>query len=300
MALGLKRKIDLRELRAAAVDGTITDLVAWRDVEAGEAVFVPAGTIHAIGAGLVIAEIQQRSDTTYRLFDHGRQRELHIEDALAVADRRPAATSGAAGRVGPYTHLAGARARISCWRGCRCRGKSDWWLNLGCETWLLVIGGSMRRSATIEAGHGRSDLSRRGSRQARGRIERVEGLARLCAAGPHRRPARKAGSCLRAARPRQPVRPYRRPQARPSGSTEAHCHDPAQPPGVHRQFAAAPLRHRDLHHRSAAGGRRIATRARNLHRGDDRSRPCLRLSARRRASDRRRRARGLCRARPSS
>ena len=56
----------------------------------GDTISVPAGTIHAIGAGLVIAEIQQRSDTTFRLFDHGRGRELHIEDALAVADAGPA------------------------------------------------------------------------------------------------------------------------------------------------------------------------------------------------------------------
>ena len=56
----------------------------------GDTIFVPAGTIHAIGAGLVIAEIQQRSDATFRLFDHGRGRELHIESAIAVADAGPA------------------------------------------------------------------------------------------------------------------------------------------------------------------------------------------------------------------
>ena len=61
-----------------------------RRCRAGDTIFVPAGTIHAIGAGLVIAEIQQRSDATFRLFDHGRGRELHIENAIAVADAGPA------------------------------------------------------------------------------------------------------------------------------------------------------------------------------------------------------------------
>ena len=49
----------------------------------------PPGTVHAIGAGLVLCEIQQRSDITYRLYDYGRPRELHIEHSLAVARREP-------------------------------------------------------------------------------------------------------------------------------------------------------------------------------------------------------------------
>ena len=68
----------------------------WRAVSADDVISVPAGTIHAIGAGLVIAEIQQRSDATFRLFDHGRQRELHVESAIAVADAGPGRSPGAA------------------------------------------------------------------------------------------------------------------------------------------------------------------------------------------------------------
>ena len=55
----------------------------------GDVIFIPAGTIHALGAGIVLAEIQQRSDTTYRLFDYGRQRELHVDDGVAVANTWP-------------------------------------------------------------------------------------------------------------------------------------------------------------------------------------------------------------------
>lgn len=67
VALGLKHVVTARQLRQAIDDGSIADLVAWRTVSAGDAIFVPAGTIHAIGPGLVIAEIQQRSDATFRL-----------------------------------------------------------------------------------------------------------------------------------------------------------------------------------------------------------------------------------------
>lgn len=85
VAVGLVREVTDAQLHASIVDGSIESLIAWRPVQAGEFVFVPAGTIHAIGAGLVLAEIQQRSDTTYRLFDYGRGRALQIERALAVA-----------------------------------------------------------------------------------------------------------------------------------------------------------------------------------------------------------------------
>ena len=79
-----------KQLRSAIDDGSIADLVEWRAVSSGDTIFVPAGTIHAIGAGLVIAEIQQRSDATFRLFDFGRGRELHVDNAIAVADAGPA------------------------------------------------------------------------------------------------------------------------------------------------------------------------------------------------------------------
>jgi len=86
VALGLSHSCSPQQLRRAIEDGSIADLVAWRSVAVGDVVSVPAGTIHAIGAGLVIAEIQQRSDTTFRLFDYGRQRDLHLDCAVAAAN----------------------------------------------------------------------------------------------------------------------------------------------------------------------------------------------------------------------
>ena len=90
VAVGLKRRITPQELRAAIRDGSIADLVQWRPVAKGDIIFVPAGTIHAIGAGIVLAEIQQHSDATFRLFDYGRQRELHEDNAVAASDAGPA------------------------------------------------------------------------------------------------------------------------------------------------------------------------------------------------------------------
>lgn len=89
LAIGFEREVSADELRAAALDGSVEQLLAWHRVEAGDFFYLPAGTVHAIGAGITIAELQQNSDTTYRLFDYGRPRELHLDEALQVANRTP-------------------------------------------------------------------------------------------------------------------------------------------------------------------------------------------------------------------
>lgn len=89
IALGFSEQISRQVARDAALDGSIETLLTWHSVQAGDCIFVPAGTVHAIGAGLSIIEVQQNSDLTYRLFDHGRPRPLHIEQALDVANLGP-------------------------------------------------------------------------------------------------------------------------------------------------------------------------------------------------------------------
>ncbi len=93
VALGFERPLAAAEARAAALSGEIEHLLRWVPAHPGDTFFVPAGTVHAIGAGLVLCEIQQHSDVTYRLYDYGRPRELHLDAALAVAhlDRHPGA-----------------------------------------------------------------------------------------------------------------------------------------------------------------------------------------------------------------
>src|SRR3954467_13413514 len=89
LGLGVTRTIDSLELRAAALDGSIEKLMDWRPVTAGDFVFVPSGTIHAIGAGISLLEFQQNADVTYRLYDYGRPRELHLEESVAVGQAAP-------------------------------------------------------------------------------------------------------------------------------------------------------------------------------------------------------------------
>jgi mannose-6-phosphate isomerase len=143
VALGLKRRLTPQQMRAAADDGSISNLVVWQTVAQGDTVFVPAGTIHAIGEGLVIAEIQQRSDATFRLFDHGRGRELHIENAIAVADAGPACMQVLPSRLTEGRILLTSNAhftfeKIDLAPNSACR------LEANRETWLLVISGSAR------------------------------------------------------------------------------------------------------------------------------------------------------------
>jgi mannose-6-phosphate isomerase len=89
IAAGFREPVSEERLRAAARSGEIEELLAWHAASPGDTFFIPAGTVHAIGAGLVLCEIQQRSDITYRLYDYGRPRELHIEESLAVSRRAP-------------------------------------------------------------------------------------------------------------------------------------------------------------------------------------------------------------------
>ena len=146
VALGLKRRLTPQQMRHAASDGSISDLVQWQAVSAGDTVFVPAGTIHSIGAGLVIVEIQQRSDATFRLFDHGRGRELHIENAIAVADAGPANTHIAPSRLTDARTLLTSNAHFT-FEKIDLAPNSAWCLEAKQETWLLVVSGSARTSS---------------------------------------------------------------------------------------------------------------------------------------------------------
>ncbi len=84
--LGFDDAISTDELRRSAEDESLPKRMRFIEVQCGQAVFVPSGTVHAIGAGLFLFEVQQSSDTTYRLFDWGRGRELHLETGLPHCD----------------------------------------------------------------------------------------------------------------------------------------------------------------------------------------------------------------------
>jgi mannose-6-phosphate isomerase len=102
VACGLRSGATIDDLRTAIADGTAEDVLEHIPVSAGDMVFVDAGTVHAIGPGVTILEVQQTSDTTYRLYDYGRPRELHLDHGLAVSK-----IGTRAGKVSPQPVSAG-------------------------------------------------------------------------------------------------------------------------------------------------------------------------------------------------
>ncbi len=91
--LGLSRPVSREELAERIAHNTVEEILKKVPVHKGESYYIPAGTLHAIGAGCLIYEVQQSSNLTYRVYDYGRlgadgkPRQLHIEDALAVTNR---------------------------------------------------------------------------------------------------------------------------------------------------------------------------------------------------------------------
>ena len=96
VALGLKPDLGAKEVAASVDSGTMESLMEHVPVSVGDMLFVDAGTVHAIGPGVVLLETQQTSDVTYRLYDYGRPRELHLEKGLQVMKSHTAA-----GKIAP-------------------------------------------------------------------------------------------------------------------------------------------------------------------------------------------------------
>jgi len=105
VALGLKDGTDAAMVRAAIAGGTMEDLLEWVPVSVGDMLFVDAGTVHAIGPGVVLLETQQTSDVTYRLYDYGRPRELHLEKGLQVMKAKTMAGKVAPRMMDGFTRL---------------------------------------------------------------------------------------------------------------------------------------------------------------------------------------------------
>lgn len=86
LIFGLKPTLTADVLRQLIAEQKLEEQLAFIDIQAGDMMYIPAGTVHAIMGGIKLIEIQQSSDTTYRLYDWGRDRELHIAESLAVID----------------------------------------------------------------------------------------------------------------------------------------------------------------------------------------------------------------------
>ena len=102
VALGMKPGMSRVQLEEGIRNNRAEDLLNWVDVYRGDLIYVAGGTVHTLGPGSIIVETQQQSDTTYRLYDYGRPRELHLERGLAAVKEehgsgkvvRPAVASG--------------------------------------------------------------------------------------------------------------------------------------------------------------------------------------------------------------
>ena len=238
-------------------DGSISDLVVWRAVSADDVIFVPAGTIHAIGAGLVIAELQQRSDTTFRLFDYGRQRELHIENAIVVADAGPADF-----QVQPNQLTAERRLLVSnphfVFERIDLAPNSSWCLDAKRETWLLVVGGSAI-AGSFDVATGDALFAQSDRVDIHAGAAGMVGLVAYTGGGPipHllqpltqpdsidvETAAGDAGGTFSA--PKQNL-PQKTAAWKQLNETSSAC-------GLHRELSSAPMRHRYIYPRSSSGG----------------------------------------------
>ena len=148
IGLGTLRNIDAQELRALSLSGEIESLIDWKSVKAGDYYYVPAGTVHAIGGGVTLIEVQQNADITYRLYDYGRPRELHLKHGVEVSKAKPY-DDERSGRLDdkPYQKLAsGAYFNLFYARG---KAGCDAARN-GKQSWLVPFSGTINGNETLK------------------------------------------------------------------------------------------------------------------------------------------------------
>ena len=117
VALGIRPGVTVEEVRAAVEDASLESLLQMVPVEKGDMIFVDAGTVHAMGPGVVVLETQQTSDLTYRMYDYGSARELHLEKAFAAMHLKTRAGKVSPRVVDGHTVLIDERYfRIEKWR----------------------------------------------------------------------------------------------------------------------------------------------------------------------------------------
>ena len=139
IAVGPKATLTKAELRESAENTTLEDKLDWRPVKVGDFLYCGSGTIHAIGGGITCIEVQQNSDTTYRLYDYGSARELHLDDGVEVAHLTPYHTIVSPGAVEPGRTILveGPKFVLERWTG----GRRAISLPAGKTGWLVPIKG---------------------------------------------------------------------------------------------------------------------------------------------------------------
>lgn len=89
LGIGTRKPLSAAELQSAANSGELESLIDWKPVRPGDWFHIAPGTVHAIGAGVTLVEIQQNADVTFRLYDYGRPRDLHLAEGVAVSKAEP-------------------------------------------------------------------------------------------------------------------------------------------------------------------------------------------------------------------
>lgn len=152
IALGTREVTTREALAKGALDGSIVDMVDWRPVKAGDVIYSAAGAVHAIGAGITVIEVQQNVDLTYRLYDYGRPRELHLEAGIAVSEPVPYVVPPIPGDAGNGRIILceGGKFVLERWSWSDARSVK---LPLGVSGWLVpVTGGGTIDGAAFSAG----------------------------------------------------------------------------------------------------------------------------------------------------
>jgi mannose-6-phosphate isomerase len=147
IALGFREPITRERLMEATLTGEVERLLRWIEVKPGETYFTPAHTVHAIGAGIVLCEIQQNSDVTYRLWDYGRPRELRVEKAVAIADLSVHPGAWPVGEPVRSKHFVTELVRLSAGSEIRPEPRD-------CQLWIVLeglgaIGGEVFRKGEV-------------------------------------------------------------------------------------------------------------------------------------------------------
>jgi mannose-6-phosphate isomerase len=152
IALGFREPISRERLRESTRTGEIERLLNWIPVHAGDTFYTKAHTVHAIGAGIVLCEIQQHSDVTYRLWDYGRPREIHVEKAVPISDltvhpgaARPVALAEGRNLLVRSKHFVTESVRLA--RGAEfCPGAE------ACQLWICLEGSARIGDAPVGRG----------------------------------------------------------------------------------------------------------------------------------------------------
>ncbi|UVO52763.1 class I mannose-6-phosphate isomerase [Sphingomonas sp. SUN039] len=152
IALGTREVTSREALAAGALDGAIVDMVDWKPVKAGDVIYSAAGAVHAIGAGITLIEVQQNVDLTYRLYDYGRPRALHLEAGIAVSNPVPFVAPPVPGEIAPGRTILCEGGKFVLerwsWDGARTVTLPD-----GVSGWLVpVTGGGTVDGAAFAAG----------------------------------------------------------------------------------------------------------------------------------------------------